>query len=163
MTKYMRYRDFIADLEADAAEDDMMRVIENRYLAETCDTWLSLAPGRDGGVALIRSRKLGKAPTDAGVTIRISPTVMMTALAPALARSEMMELARLILKPGEVVLNVRHVRRRIEGLADESLTPSGMTSSRGWRWAFAGASIQTTRSRSFSADTHHGPIREIDR
>lgn len=65
MTMSMRYRDFIADLEADAAEDDMMRVLENRYLAETCDIWLSLVPGRDGGVALIRSRKLGKAPTDA--------------------------------------------------------------------------------------------------
>lgn len=29
MTEYMRYRTFIANLEADAAEDDTMRILEN--------------------------------------------------------------------------------------------------------------------------------------
>ncbi|KQV79985.1 hypothetical protein [Rhizobium sp. Root1220] len=102
MTEYMRYRDFIVDLETTAAEDDTMRVLENRYLAETCDTWLSLVPGRDGGVALIRSRKNGKPPADAGATVKIDPTVMLTALAAALSTDQMMRLARSILAPRQI-------------------------------------------------------------
>ncbi|MBY5775939.1 hypothetical protein HFN59_02220 [Rhizobium leguminosarum] len=102
MTEYIRYRDFIVDLETAAAEDDTMRVLENRYLAETCDTWLSLVPGRDGGVALIRSRKNGKPPADAGATVKIDPTIMLTALAAALSTDQMMRLARSILAPGQI-------------------------------------------------------------
>jgi hypothetical protein len=102
MIEYMRYRDFITDLEITAAEDDTMRVVENRYLADTSDTWLSLVPGRDGGVAFVRSRKDGNAPADAGVTVKIDPTAMLTALAAALAKSEMMSLARSILTPGPI-------------------------------------------------------------
>ena len=101
MTEYMRYRDFITDLELTAEDDDMLRVVENRYVAETTDTWLSILPGRDGGVAFVRTRKNGHAPADAGVTIRIDPTVMLTALAAVLAKDEMMRLARSILTPGK--------------------------------------------------------------
>ncbi|MEE9985190.1 hypothetical protein [Agrobacterium pusense] len=99
MTEYMRYRDFILDLELTAEDDDTMRVVGNRYIAETTDTWLSLMRGRDGGVAFVRSRKNGRAPADAGVTIKIDPTVMLTALAAVLAKDEMMRLARSILTP----------------------------------------------------------------
>lgn len=121
MTEYRRYRAFIANLEADAAEDDATRILENRYPAEKCDTWLSLVPGKDGGVALVRSRKHGKTPIDAGVTIRLEPTVMMTALAAALARPEMMDLARSILTGGD--LDLYSVGMFTDGLKDLPTNP----------------------------------------
>lgn len=102
MTEYRRYRDFIANLETDVEGDDMMRVVENRHIAETYDTWLSLMSGKNGGVAFVHSRRSHPSPTDKGVTIRIDPTVTMTALAAALSTPEMMSLARSILTPGSV-------------------------------------------------------------
>ncbi|MGE7368306.1 hypothetical protein ACQKKX_04445 [Neorhizobium sp. NPDC001467] len=102
MTTYMRYRDFIADLEENAEGDDVMRVVENRYIAETYDTWLSLVAGKDGGVAFVRSRRGHPSPTDKGVTVKVEPTVSMTALAAALGATEMMSHARTLLTPGAV-------------------------------------------------------------
>ncbi|AVA21960.1 hypothetical protein [Rhizobium sp. NXC24] len=121
MTEYVRYRDFITYLEMTAAEDDTMRVLENRCLAETCGTWLSLVPGLDGGVAFVRSRKNGNAPLDAGVMVKIDPTVMITALAAALAKPEMMALARSILTPGQ--FNLCDVGLFSDGLKDLPMNP----------------------------------------
>lgn len=94
---YMRYREFIAYLEKSAEDDDTMRVVENRYVAETSAQWLCLKPGKEGGIALIRSRHNGLAPSDCAVAVRIDPTVMLTALSAVLASPSMMTLARSIL------------------------------------------------------------------
>lgn len=102
MTERMRYRDFITDLEVNAEGDDMMRVVENRHIAETYDTWLSLVPGKDGGVGFVRSRRGHPSPTDKGVTVKVEPTVSMAALAATLAKPEMMSFARSLLTPGAV-------------------------------------------------------------
>ncbi len=102
MTEYLRYRDFISNLETDAEGDDMMRVVENRHIAELYDTWLCLVSGKDGGVAFARSRRGHPSPMDKGVTVKVEPTVSMTALAAALATPEMMTFARSILTPGSV-------------------------------------------------------------
>lgn len=102
MTEYLRYRDFIANLETDAEGDDSMRVVENRHIAETYDTWISLVAGKDGGVAFVRSRRGQPSPTDKGVTVKIEPTVSMTGLAAVLSAPEMMSHARSLLTPGSV-------------------------------------------------------------
>lgn len=102
MTTHLRYRDFIANLETDAEGDETMRVVENRHIAETYDTWLSLVAGKDGGVAFVHSRRGHPSPTDKGVTVKVEPSVSMTALAAALATPEMMSLARSILTPGSL-------------------------------------------------------------
>lgn len=102
MTEYLRYRDFIADLESNAEGDPAVRVIENRTLADICDTWLCLKSGKDGGAAFVRTRKGDPCPAVADVSFRVEPTVSMTALAAALATPEMMAIARSILTPGAV-------------------------------------------------------------
>lgn len=76
-------------------------MVEDRHLAEKSDTWLSLKPARDGGVAFVRTRK-NVPPADSSVTVKIDPTVMRTALAAALSTNQMMRLARSILTPGQI-------------------------------------------------------------
>ncbi|CUW93677.1 hypothetical protein [Agrobacterium genomosp. 2] len=100
MTEYLRYRDFIANLEIDAEGDDTTRIVDSRHVADVCDTWLCLRSGKDGGVAFLRTRKGYPSPTNVGVSLKIDPTVSMTALAAALATPEMMSAARSILTPG---------------------------------------------------------------
>lgn len=102
MTDYLRYRDFIADLEANAEGDPAVRVIENRTIADICDTWLCLKPGKDGGVVFVRTRKGDPSPANAGIAFKVEPTVSMVAFAAALASPEMMSFARSMLTPGAV-------------------------------------------------------------
>lgn len=104
MTDYLRYRDFIADLEANAEGDPAARIIENRTLADICDTWFCLKTGKDGGAAFVRTRKGDPSPATADVSFKVEPTVSMTAFAAALAANEMVSLARSILTPGAVDL-----------------------------------------------------------
>ena len=102
MTEYLRYREFIADLKANAEGDPAVRVIENRTLADICDTWLCLLSGKDGGVAFVRTRKGDPSPAYADVSFKVEPTVSMSAFATALAAPDMMSLARSILTPGAI-------------------------------------------------------------
>lgn len=99
MTEYLRYREFITNLEIDAEGDDTTRIVDSRHVADVCDTWLCLKSGKDGGVAFLRTRKGQPSPT-AGVSVRIDPTISMTALAVALATPDMMSAARSLLTPG---------------------------------------------------------------
>lgn len=102
MTTYLRYRDFIANLEIDAEGDDTTRIVASRHVADVCDTWLCLKSGKDGGVTFLRTRKGYPSPTATDVSIRIDPTVSMTALAAALGTPDMMSAARTLLTPGSI-------------------------------------------------------------
>lgn len=96
---HIRYRDFIGSLQAASAERDGARIVEDQQSATTCETWLSLVSGRDGGIAILTTAR-GTRPRNAGVTFRIDPTTTCAALAAALSTSEMMALARSLLTPG---------------------------------------------------------------
>lgn len=96
---HIRYRDFIGGLQAASRERDGARIFENQQIATTCETWLSLVSGRDGGIAIVATAR-GTRPRNAGVTFRIDPTTTCAALASALSTSEMMALARSLLTPG---------------------------------------------------------------
>lgn len=69
----------------------------------------------------MRSWKNGNAPADVGVTVKIDPTVMLTALAAVLAKFQMMSLARSILTPGQI--DPLDVVMFADGLKDLPMNP----------------------------------------
>jgi hypothetical protein len=98
MIKHIRYRNFIAELQASAESHDGIRVVEDCKLIEACDAWVSLVPGRDGGIAAITAPR-GATPTTA-IAVKLDPTTTREALAAALSNERMMTLARSLLSEG---------------------------------------------------------------
>nr|CAD7058604.1 hypothetical protein RP007_02608 [Rhizobium sp. P007] len=54
---HIRYRDFIARLQAASTEREGARIVENQQIAMTRETWLSLVSGRDGGISIVTTAR----------------------------------------------------------------------------------------------------------
>lgn len=117
----IRYRDFITYLQSATTEDDGARIIKSQQIAETRNAWLSLMPGRNGGIAIITTTR-GLTPAGAGVSVELDPTTTCSALADALATDA-------------IVANRAPRSRRLlmPRFRDACLTSSATISSLGWR------------------------------
>lgn len=98
----MRYRDFIDRLQSASKEDEAARIIKSREIGTSREAWLSLAPGKEGGIAIVTTVR-GSRPWKSGVTFRLDPTTTCAALAAALSTCEMMAVARSLLTPGKPI------------------------------------------------------------
>lgn len=97
--RHIRYRDFIDLLQSASEEDKGARIVKSREAGISQKAWLTLLPGKDGGIAILTTAR-GATPRNAGVTVKLDPTTTCAALAAALSTSEMMSLARSLLTPG---------------------------------------------------------------
>lgn len=118
--RHIRYRDFIDLLQSAAKEDAGSRIIKSREIGINREAWLSLIPGKDGGIAILTTER-GTTPRSAGVTFRLDPTTTCAALATALSTAEMMVLARSLLTPG--VTSPRDTLDFAQGLSDLPTNP----------------------------------------
>jgi hypothetical protein len=118
--RHIRYRDFVDLLQSASDEDKGARIIKSREIGITRDAWLSLIPGKDGGIAILTTQR-GTTPQSAGVTFRLDPTTTCTALAAALSTAEMMALARSLLTPG--CTSPRDTLDFAQGLSDLTTNP----------------------------------------
>lgn len=103
MPLFRRYRDFIEYL-VDTADGDkaVCIVAEPAILSARHSLYLALKPGPDGGAGFGAAPRGRAASTAFGVTFRLNPSTSAMSLAGALARADMMELAKTLLTPGAV-------------------------------------------------------------